>query len=260
VWIFYGFLVAAVVHGPVAVVRRFWQGGRRAVVLLGVLAAATLSTIVWNLLIGPQASGGAVAWSESVGPTLDKILHFWPAEQIGILRWPEVRLPAPLYVAWEILFLALGAVALAVGTRRQRLAPIILFVAYVAGAATLDWATQADGFDLAPRYSQPAFMAFPLVWGEVILLNRRRLAGWLRHVLVLVAATVVGLTQAVAVLFHARRWSVGIAGSWSYLLDGGQWAPPGGWLPWTALALVGTAVLIVGFARASFKETRPSSD
>ncbi len=255
-WIFYGLMVAAVVHGPVTVVRRFRHGGRRAAAMLVVLGATTLSTIVWSLLAGAQTAGGVLPWSELVAPTLYQILHVWPAEQIGILRWPEVRLPDQLYLAWKLLFLVLGAAAMVLGTWRQRVAPLILFVTYVACSVALIRARQAGGFDLAPRYVQPAFMALPLVWGEVILLNRHRLAASLRRTLVLVSVTVVALTHGAALLFHGRRWSVGINGPWSYLLDGGQWAPPGGWLPWMTLAAARIAVLVVGFVRASFQGNR----
>lgn len=256
VWIFYAMMVAAVVHGPVTVVRRLRQGGKPAAVMLAVLAAATLSTILWNFMAGTQTPGGVLSVAELVRPTLNQILYVWPVEQLGILRWGEVELPAQVYLAWKLLFLAMGSVALAVGTWRQRLAPILLFVTYLGFSVALIRTTQAGGFDLAPRYLQPAFMAFPLVWGEVILLNRHRLPPWVCRTLVLVSVTVVALTHGVALLFHGRRWSVGSTGKWSYLLDGGQWAPPGGWLPWTALAAVGVAVLIFGFVKASFKETR----
>lgn len=256
VWIFYGLMAAAVVHGPLTVARRFRQGGIRAAVMLGVLAATTLSTVVWNLLLGAGTAGGVQSWSELVGPTVHQILYVWPVEQIGIFGWGEIRLPEQLYLAWKLLFLALGTLALAVGTWRQRLAPIVLFVAYVAGTVALIRATQAAEFSLAPRYLQPAFMAFPLVWGEVIFLNRHRLPAWLRHPLVIASVAVVAVANGVALLLNARRWSVGTTGPWSYLFDGGQWSPAGGWLPWAALGLAGAATLVFGFTKATFKEAR----
>lgn len=159
-------------------------------------------------------------------------------------------MPGQFYLAWKVLLVVLAVVAFAVGTWRQRLAPIVLFLTYVAGTVALT----KTGLGLAPRYLQPAFIAFPLLWGEVILLNRYRLAEWPRRALVLTSVTFVAVTHGVALLFNGRRFSVGTAGGWSYLFDGGEWAPPGGWLPWTALAAAGAAALVVGFARASFKE------
>jgi len=256
VWIFYALMVVAVFHGPLTVVRRFRQGGRPAAVMLVVLAAATLSTVVWNIMAGAESPGGVLPVSQLIGPTLDQILYVWPVEQLGILRSDEVLLPDPVYLAWKALFLVLGVVALVVGTWRQRLAPIPLFATYLAFSVALIRTSQAGGFALAPRYLQPAFMAFPLVWGEAILLNRHRLAPRLRQALVGLSVIVVAFTHGLALLFHARRWSVGATGPWSFLRDGGQWAPPGGWLPWMALGGVGVAVLVFGFIKASFKEPR----
>ncbi len=81
----------------------------------------------------------------------------------------------------------------------------------------------------------------------MILLNRHRLAGWLRWALVSVSAAVVAIINGTALLANGRRYSVGTDGPWSYLVDGGRWAPPGGWLPWVAVTMTGMVLLAAGF-------------
>ncbi len=221
--------------------------------MFAVLAATVLATVLWNLLVKARAETDVLPWGELLGPVLDQILHIWPADQIGVFGWGDVGLPEQLYLAWKLLFLGLGTVAFAVGTWRQRLAPVVLFFTYVAGTVALVTvgSSQTGGFAVSPRYVQPAFLAFPIVWGEVILLNRDRLPQWLCRTLVVGSATVVAVANGVALLANSRRFSVGTNGPWSYLIDGGQWTPPGGWLPWMALTVAGAAVLVVGFAKTS---------
>jgi hypothetical protein len=204
-----------------------------------------------------------------VAPVLGHIRHAWLAEQIGVFGWGclydlgdkplcDLALPKLVYSAWKGLLLVLGTVAFVLGSWRQRLAPVVLIFTYVTGAVALVTlgSSQTGGFVVSPRYLQPAFLAFPLVWGEMILLNRDRLAPWLRRALIVASATVVAVTNGFALLAKSRRYSVGTDGPWSYLIDGGQWAPPGGWLPWTALTVAGAAVLVVGFARVLPREDR----
>lgn len=250
VWIFFGLLVPVIVHGPSRVVSRARQGGRHAALMLAVLAVTVATTVVWNVLFNARVPGGVSAWPELVRPALSLVRGFLP-EQIGIFGWGEVRLPERLYLAWQVLLLVLAAVAFVVGTWRQRLATAVLLLIYVAGILAYLRVTEAGGFPMGGRYVQPAFTAFPIVWGEVILLNRQRLFRWLRRPLVLASAAVVAVINGAALLVNGRRYSVGIDGPWSYVLDGGEWNPPGGWLPWVGLTTVGVAALVVGFAFAS---------
>lgn len=247
VWIFFGLLVAALFRGPSALARALRAGGRRAAVTVAVLAATVVAVVVWNVVIGVRTPGGADTWTELVSPALRQVLHGFLPEQIAISGWGEAILPGQLYTVWKVLLLALAAVAFAVGDWRQRLAPLALLVAYVAGVVMLARLTQAGGFPLGGRYFQPVFTAFPLFWGEVILANRHRLAGWARRSLVAVSVTVVAAVNGAALLVNARRYSVGAGGSWSFLVDGGEWSPPGGWLPLVVFTVVGVVLLPAGF-------------
>jgi len=251
VWIPFGFWVAVVLHGPSSVARAVLRGGRRAGVMIAVLAATVLAVIVWNLLLGARTPGGVAAWSGLVKPAVYQIVEGFLPEQIAVSGWGETILPGPLYLVWKILLVVLALIAFAVGTWRQRLAPLFLLVTYLAGVVLLTRVTQAGGFPMGGRYFQPIFTAFPLMWGEVILTNRQRLAGWFRRGLVAVCAVVVAAVNGVALLANGRRYSVGTDGPWSYVVDGGRWVPPGGWLPWAVLAAAGMVVLVAGFISRS---------
>jgi hypothetical protein len=255
VWVFFGLWVVAVVHGPSRVIRNARRAGRPAVVLVVVLSTAVVAVIVWNLAVKPRAPGGAAALSELVGPAVRQVRLFL-AEQIGLFGWAEFHLPWRMYSIWEVLFVAMAAMALVVGTWRQRLAPFILFATYIAGDVALTKLSQGGGFPMAGRYIFPGFAALPLVWSEVILLNRHRLPSWLRRGFVLTFVTVVAGTHAAALLINGRRYAVGTDGPWSYLFGGDEWAPPGGWFPWVALVAVAVAFILAGFVGASRRGDR----
>ncbi len=260
VWVFFGVWVAVLLHGPSSVVRAARRGGRPAALMIAVLAATVLAVVVWNFLVNARTPGGVAAWSELVKPGLRQVLEGFLPEQIAVSGWGETVLPERLYLVWKVVFVGLGAVAFAVGTWRQRLAPFVLLVTYLAGVVLLTRVTQAGGFPMGGRYFQPIFTAFPLVWGEVILANRHRLAGWLRPGLVAVCAAVVAVVNGAALLANGRRYSVGTDGAWSYLVDGGLWAPPGGWLPWVVLTVTGMVVLVVAFVAYGEGTTRRPHD
>lgn len=247
VWVLFGLCVVVVLHGPSAVARAARVGGMQAGAMMAVLAATILAVVVWNLLLEARSPGGVNTWTELVDPAVRQILHGFLPEQIAVSGWGESILPERLYLVWKVLLVTLAAIAFAVGTWRQRLAPVFLLITYLAGVVLLTRATQAGGFPMGGRYFQPIFTAFPLVWGEVILANRHRLAGWLRRGLVPACAIVVAVVNGAALLANGRRYSVGTDGPWSYLFDGGRWAPPGGWLPWVVLTGVGMVVLAAGF-------------
>ncbi len=248
VWILVGLWVAMLLHGPSTVVRAARRGGRRAGVMVAVLAMSVLAVIVWNLVLDARTPGvDLAAWSELVEPALRRVLHGFLPEQIAVSGWGETILPEGLYLVWKVLLVVLAALAFALGTWRQRLAPVLLLVTYLAGVVLVTRSYEAGGYPVGGRYFQPIFTAFPLVWGEVILLNRHRLAGWLRWAIVSVCAAVVAIINGTALLANGRRYSVGTDGPWSYLVDGGRWAPPGGWLPWVAVTTTGMVLLAAGF-------------
>jgi hypothetical protein len=256
VWIFFGLWVTVLLRGPSAV-RAVRAGGRWAGVMFAVLGTTVSTVIVWNALLGARTPGGGSAWPELAGAALRQVFDGFLPEQIAVSGWGEILLPDPFYLVWKALLVGMAALAFALGTRRQRLAPVLLLVTYLAGVVLLTRFTEAGGFPTGGRYLQPAFTAFPLLWGEVILLNRHRMAEWLRRGLIPVCAVVVAVVNGAALLANGRRYSVGTEGPWSYLVDGGGWAPPGGWLPWLFLTAAGMVVLAAGFIAHSDERPAP---
>ncbi|HSH60887.1 MAG TPA: DUF2142 domain-containing protein [Acidimicrobiales bacterium] len=252
VWIFFGLWVAVLLHGPSKAARAVRGGGRRAGVMFAVLGATVTGVIVWNTVLGARAPGGVSTWPELIEAAVRQVFEGFLPEQIAVSGWGETLLPASLYLVWKGLLLGIAAVALVLGNWRQRLAPLLLLVTYLAGAVLLSRLLEANGYPLGGRYLQPAFTAFPLIWGEVILLNQHRLAAWLHRGVPSVCAVVVAAVNGAALFVNGRRYSVGTDGPWSYLVGGGGgWSPRGGWLPWAALTVTGMVVLTVGFVAHS---------
>lgn len=255
VWIFFAVFVTALIHGPSNLRRRVGEVRRPAALLLTALAAAVITTIGWNILLQAQAPCGPTSWSDSTRLALHDVVRFFP-EQVGIFGWGEVGMPPSVYLGWKVLLGSLASVALIVGTWRHRLATVVLAVSYLGGVILYLKVTHGCGFPMGGRYVQPAFTAFPIMWGEVILLQQRRLRAGIRRGLVVAALTFVGATNVIALAVNARRYAVGNDRPWSELWSGPAWLPPGGWLLWFVLTALGLSILLVGLLVFSTPETQ----
>ena len=103
------------------------------------------------------------------------------------------------------------------------------------------------GYGVQGRYVLPFAIAVPLLAGEIVFrhrdrlepLNTRRLLGWL--------AAIAAVVQAIAWFSNARRYAIGVDGSW-WFLGRAEWSPPLGWWPWAVLACIGSILLFLAGA------------
>jgi hypothetical protein len=208
-----------------------------------VIAAAAVLNVWWEHAFQPHLD--AHLQDVVSHPTFAGIPHI-AKQLVGGIGWLEFRLPLPVYISWGVLTLALVIGALAVGRWRERAAVVALvggsFVLLVALHTVLG---KQIGFDLQGRDLLPCAIAIPLLAGEVLRRHSGAIAGTVtRHALVPVGIAV-ALIQFVAWYFNARRHAVGTKGP-VWFFGAADWAPPGGWPLWTAVALV--AVVAVGTA------------
>ena len=241
-WVVMGVALLLALAGP----RRAWALARGAPVAAGLAGGAVLVAVVlnrlWEAAYGPQIGFGlSPVWS-SLGAgrrQLDEVM----LQAIGKFGYLDLALPAVAYVVWAALALGLMALALALGTRRDRvllgaavLASLVLPVLFYAGVA------RHGDIPLQGRHILPLLVLVPLLAGEIVLARRERLRapgdGTLLACLAMPAAAV----QLLAWYVNAHRSAVGTDGPW-WFIGRAEWSPPAGWGIWLAVTALGALAL-----------------
>jgi hypothetical protein len=216
---------------------------------VGVVGVASAAVVAWQLRIGgatrfgiAQLGLGARDVARNGRPLLEQV--------VGNFGWLDTPLPRLAYGVWWVAALAAVAVALAVATRRQRIAllvgPVVAVVTTVVFQTVVVGPWRFTHQQVQARYTMPALLLGLLVAGELL---DRRYTRPPRAVLIAVAS-VVALFDVGALVVHARRNAVGVGGQWWFVAHA-AWSPPLGWWPWLVvmLAAAGAAVLAVATPR-----------
>lgn len=248
VWVAYGLLVALLLLGPRRSLATLRAGGHHAAIFGVAVAVGFVFTVAWDLAMGSGLQPDYMRRRDLVVPAL-QLLREFVQQHIALLGWGEVRMQQPLYDAWLLTLAALAAVALIVGTWRQRVACLVMAVAFPAMAVFFFMLTHPSGFPMGGRYIQAGMTALPLLWVEIVFRNRHKLSRRLSYLVVAGVILLVAVTHLDALFLNGRRYAVGVNGPASYLWQGSEWTPPAGWLPWVLCAVVGTSVLVAGYCR-----------
>jgi len=246
------FVVAAGPGRAIGLLRRGgrWAMGAGAVVSLGIAA-----NVVWGVVVQPHPK-----LSLSVLSLLGVSAREVPGvlrEDIGSFGWQDVNMPRAAYVAWGAMVVALVVVAFVVGRRRQR----ILLVAAIAGCFVGTVALAAavihqTYFPMYGRYALPMWVTIPLIAGETVVLNRRRLPSSVLTSLGVGVPVVAAAIHAIGWYVNGRRYSVSDYGP--VLWPGhSEWVPRGGWAPWFVVTII-ALVCLVGSGLLSVREDEVS--
>lgn len=246
-WVVAGLLFAALLLGIPATWRRIRARGAYAWAAVAlVVAGVVMDQVWWKVVVGPIHYPRPL--SDARHYLLDQFngLPTWFSEQVGLFGWGDVHMNAIQYVIWSVMAVALVTVAIFVGTRRQRWVLSAMVAADVIGTVLLAAYTRiAFGYPtggMEGRYVLPFTVMVVLLAGEVIrersdglgALAPRRMLLWLAGGAIFV--------QLSALWLNARRYAVGVDGRLMFL-GHSLWAPPFGWAPWIALALLDFALL-----------------
>ena len=144
------------------------EGGRYAAAGLGAVFAAIVLNRIWEHLYGPHLEvdptplGPAFreAWRQ-----LSRVLN----EEVGAFGYLEVRLEPLAYVAWLSVTAVLVALALLLGSRRERLVVTATAAAALALPLFLVAAVMRHtGWELQGRYILAFSVVVPLLAGEIV--------------------------------------------------------------------------------------------
>lgn len=215
-----------------------WSGSAALAVLVAVLVNR-----LWERAYGPQLTFDPTPVVSSLSQGIAQL----PAvlrEQVGVFNYLEVPMPLLAYGLWGALAVALGTIALLVGSRRERLHLLLAIGAALTLPVFLVATTMRHtGFSLQGRYVLSFSLVVPLLAGEILV----RRDHWLRTLdaahLFVPFALVGGFVQFVAWWTNARRFAVGIRGP-RWFLPSAEWSPPLGWWPWLLLAVAGAGMLM----------------
>lgn len=239
VWIVLLLCLALILMGPRRLGARFRAGGIAAKLAVAATAGGIILNRIWEGVWGAPVTVSLRPFPQSVidsAQQLPRVLH----EEVGVFDYLEWHLPAEFYWGWFAAIALLVVLALLAGETRERVAVLAsLVLAAVVPIALYALVTRHTGFGIQGRHVLPIGAALPIIAGAVVARRRHRLPrGALLAVRVLLPMAAAG--QMFAWLDNSHRQAVGVGGRDLFPL-GAQWAPPLGWWPWIAVALVGSA-------------------
>jgi hypothetical protein len=233
-------IAAVVALHPYRIKQALRAAPRAAVVSALIVAAADLTTVLWDATILPHPDATSPDGAPGLPLALTRLGSV--AEQaVGQLRWLNVSLPPVVVGLWWVLLVGLLAAALVVGTAHQRVVLLVLCASVVVLVLAIDIVLIQKAsikFPMQARYVYPPFLLIPLLSAHVVAEQQRVRA----RPAALLAETVSAIVPlvAVALLFVATQTNAASYANWPAM------TPPLGWPFWQTVALVAVAAAAVG--------------
>ena len=238
-WIVGILFAAALLAGWTAAKRM--SRDRRMQIAAGIIGFATLSQIIWNVIVRPVDTDSSVDISryELIRNTIGRAGFFYDS-MIGNFGWLNVKAPYVVILIWTAAIGLLLALGLALPSRRAALALLLT----AAATALLPLVSEYREVPIIGpfwqgRYTLPLAVGVPLIAAWIIGASGigRRLA---RSRLSLVVGVVLGIGHFLSFAQTLRRFSVGYNGSFMFWRSP-SWSPPLGGLP----VILGFGVVLI---------------
>jgi hypothetical protein len=240
-WLILAIAVAAVLAGRERVGATFGAHHRAPWAAGGAVLAAVVLNRVWESAYGPEPETDLLPAGSALTAAIGKVDDVL-AQAVGWFGYLELRLPVAVYVAWGLALLAALAVALALGTRRERGVLVALLAAALALPVVFyAVASLPNGIDVHGRHMLPLLVLLPLAGAEVVRRHGERLPPRALGIGLSALGALVGAVHFGAFYVNARRAAVGTDGP-AWFLAEAEWSPPSGWEPWLVLAALGALI------------------
>ncbi|HEV1997725.1 MAG TPA: DUF2142 domain-containing protein [Candidatus Dormibacteraeota bacterium] len=244
VWVVFLVVLAIAFGGRRTLAEALRGAPRGAHLWLPIVPGAMVLGLGWQIVAVPPLGHSFSEFAGLLGPSIAAVPEAF-GEAIGVFGWQDTLMPRPAYAVWGLALVGLISPALLRGRHRERRTLDVLVVAcfgaIVAVSAVIELPT---GFAVQGRHVLPALMALPLVSGEILYRNRERIGYRSVARIGALVAVPAALVQFVGWYSNAHRYAVGLDGPWLFL-GRSAWSPSAGWLPWIALAAIGSGLLVV---------------
>jgi Predicted membrane protein (DUF2142) len=249
--------LVALFAGGTSLLARFREGGRAALAATVVVGAGCAANLVWQFAVQPSRAGDL----SRVGNFFRHDLNDVYREMIGVFGWLDTRMNHWMYLLWTALLVGFLVLAFSSARGRQRWALLAGLTAPLAVGAVASLYFNPDVARVQGRWLLPVAVALPMIAGEILWRNpttavRVRLPWVAGGVAVLLAGI-----QLEGWYASARRQAVGVLGPHDFITRDlpDLWRPPGGWVPWSILALAG-AIAIAVFGLMALRQHRDAGD
>lgn len=215
---------------------------------LGVVAVGIALALAWgvaNPLRPYSGLGDTLHWVPGVFDLVPQYI----GDFVGRFGFSDTPMPQPLVEPWIACLMITVGIAVAVGSRRERVGIVAMLVLSIIGvvvyAATFDSLT-GGGLPFAQaRHILPLVLLVPLFVGEILSRRGDRLGAVKPEALFIVVAVVVALVNVGAFYYDARRYAVGNLGSPLFFMPNqSAWAPRFQWIPYLLMSLLGGGLLV----------------
>ena len=217
------------------------NSGKAPAILSATLAVSTLINRLWDSNLAPSLS---VEFQQPSALGLQSFVVTMTDQVVGVFGYLDVGFPPIIYqIALLAAALLLGAGWLE-GTKPQRRGILVAVVAAVVIPYVLELAVQHQtGFGIQGRHIMPFVLLLPLMATKTITSSlRARFATDSTRIATIAGIMVVAL-HIYALIKNAHRQANGLANPID-LFTQPEWAPPGGFLIWIALAGVGASLIL----------------
>jgi len=230
-WIVGILIVAGMLCGWTAIRRMSRDRGMQ--LAAGIIGIATLSQVVWNVIVRPVDTGTSVEISqyELIRNTIGRSGFFYDS-MIGNFGWLNVKAPYVVILIWSAAIGLLLALGLSLPSRRAAFALLLTAAATVLLPLVSEYReVPIIGPFWQGRYTLPLAVGVPIIAAWIIGASSigERLA---RSRLPLIVGAALFIGHFLSFAQTLRRFSVGYNGSFMYWRTP-SWSPPLGALPIT---------------------------
>jgi hypothetical protein len=213
-----------------------------------VVAMVSLAQVIWMASVGALTQstlGVHMSTEEAITKSISRQL-LWLVQMIGLFGAFETSASLPVYIVWLLAGICLIATALVLGSRRERLAIVLVMAGSIIIPTFAEVATREQtGFAWQGRYIMPMAIGIVLIAGMIATRRFRSVAdgrAWDRVAQIMIVP-LVGAAHFIAWSSALKRYAIGDSSGFpfgDYVVD---WVPPGGAWTW---------ILLMGFSSALF--------
>ena len=216
---------------------RMFRESLFAKICAGVVLAGCLAQAAWVESQGALAQWGAgvhMSTADAIGKSMSRQLT-WLRQMVGVLGWNDTVLWPPVYFVWLAAVTCLVLTALLIGSRRERLALVLVIAASMVIPTVAEVAThEQSGFGWQGRYIYPLVVGVALMPGMIASRRFKSIPtgrSW-DHATRNILVPLVGAAQFFAFASALKRYSAGASSGFPFGDYVITWAPPGGVWAW----------------------------